>query len=80
MKIENIREVKTRFSHYIKDLSKTGSVVITKNGRPCAVLMPLTEDSDLEVIALSQNKRFWKLFDTAVAKADKAGWTELKRK
>jgi Antitoxin Phd_YefM, type II toxin-antitoxin system len=33
MKIENIREVKTRFSRYVKDLAKTGSVVITKNGR-----------------------------------------------
>jgi len=32
MKIENIREVKTRLSRYIKELSKTGSVIITKNG------------------------------------------------
>jgi prevent-host-death family protein len=48
MKIETIREVKTRFSRYIKDLSKTGSVVITKNSRPCAALVPVTEDTDLE--------------------------------
>jgi prevent-host-death family protein len=41
MKVENIREVKTRFSRYIKDLSKTGSVFITKNGRPCAALVPV---------------------------------------
>jgi antitoxin (DNA-binding transcriptional repressor) of toxin-antitoxin stability system len=36
MRIENIRKVKTRFSRYVKEMSKSGSVLITKNGRPCA--------------------------------------------
>jgi len=77
MKIENIREVKTRFSRYIKDLSKTGSVVITKNGRPCAALVPVTEDTDLEALALSQNKRFWKLIDAAIARGRQEGFVDL---
>jgi prevent-host-death family protein len=71
MKIENIREVKTRFSRYVKDLPKSGSVLITKNGRPCAALVPVTEDTDLEALALSQNKRFWKLIDNAIARGKK---------
>ena len=77
MKIENIREVKTRFSRYIKDLSETGSVVITKNGRPCAALMPVTEDTDLEALALSQNKRFWNLIDKAIARGRQEGFVGL---
>ena len=80
MKIENIREVKARFSHYIRDLSKTGSVVITKNGRPCAALMPVTEDTDLEALALSQNKRFWNLIDRAISRGRNEGfidWEDL---
>jgi prevent-host-death family protein len=77
MKIENIREVKTNFSRYIKDLSKTGSVVITKNGRPCAALVPVTEDTDLEVLALSQNKRFWNLIDKAIARGKAEGFIDL---
>jgi prevent-host-death family protein len=77
LKIENIREVKTRFSRYIKDLSKTGSVVITKNGRPCAALVPVTEDTDLEALALSQNKRFWNLIDHAIARGKKEGFIDL---
>ena len=77
MKIENIREVKTRFSRYIKDLSKTGSIVITKNGRPCAALVPVTEDTDLEALALSQNKRFWSLIDNAIAHGKKEGFIDL---
>ena len=50
MKVENIREVKTRFSRYVKELPKSGSVLITKNGRPCAALVPVTDDTDLEAL------------------------------
>ena len=77
MKVENIKEVKARFNRIVSELPTEGSVIITKNGRPCAVLMPITEDTDLEIVALSQNKRFWKLYDSAVEKADKEGWTPL---
>ncbi len=77
MKIENIREVKTRFSRYVRELPRSGSVVITKNGRPCAALVPVTEDTDLEALALSQNKRFWKLIDEAIERGKKEGFADL---
>ena len=78
MKIENVRAVKAKFSRLIKELPKTGSVVITKNGKACAALMPITGDTDLETLALSQNKRFWRMFDSAYERAEKKGWTDLK--
>ena len=77
MKIENIKEVKARFNQIVSDLPRDGSMVITKNGKPCAVLMPITKDTDLEIVALSQNKRFWRLYDSAIERADKKGWTPL---
>ena len=77
MKVENIKEVKARFNRIVNELATEGSVVITRNGRPCAVLMPITEDTDLEIVALSQNKRFWKLYDAALEKANEEGWTSL---
>ncbi len=77
MKVENIKEVKARFNRIVKELATEGSVVITRNGRPCAVLMPINEDTDLEIVALSQNKRFWKLYDAALEKANEEGWTSL---
>ncbi len=77
MRIQNIREVKARLSQIVSDLPQDGSVVITKNGRPCAVLMPVTEETDLEIVALSQNRRFWKLYDTALDRAASEGWTAL---
>jgi prevent-host-death family protein len=77
MKVENIREVKTRFSRYVKELPKSGSVLITKNGRPCAALVAVNEDTDLETLALSQNKRFWKLIDDAIERGKKEGLVDL---
>jgi len=77
VRIENIREVKARFSRYLKDLSKTGSVVITKNGRPCAALVPVAEDTDLEALALSLNKRSWNLIDNAIARGRQEGFVDL---
>ena len=77
MKIENVREVKARLNRLISELPKTGAVVITKNGKACAALMPVTEDTDLETLALSQNKRFWRLFDAAYARAEREGWVDL---
>jgi antitoxin (DNA-binding transcriptional repressor) of toxin-antitoxin stability system len=53
---------------------RSGSVVITKNGRPCAALVPVTEDTDLEALALAQNKRFWKLIDDAIERGKKEGF------
>jgi len=77
VKIESIKAVKARFNRIVSDLSRDGSMVITKNGKPCAVLMPITKDTDLEIVALSQNKRFWQLYDSAIEKANKRGWTPL---
>ncbi len=77
MEIESIREVKAKLSKIVSSLATEGSVIITKHGRPCAVLMPVTEETDLEVIALSQNRSFWKVFDDAVDRAEKQGWTPL---
>ena len=67
MKIESIREVKANLNRIVSALSEEGSVVITKNGRPCAVLMPVTDDTDLEIVAISQNKRFWQTYDRALS-------------
>jgi antitoxin (DNA-binding transcriptional repressor) of toxin-antitoxin stability system len=61
----------TRSSRYIKDLPKSSSVLITKNGRPCAAMIPVAQDVDLEALAVSQNKRFWKLIDNAISHGEK---------
>jgi antitoxin (DNA-binding transcriptional repressor) of toxin-antitoxin stability system len=77
VKIENIREVKTRFSRYIKELSETAPSSLPKNGRPCAALVPVTEDTDLEAVPLSQNKRFRNFIDNEIARGQPEGFIDL---
>jgi prevent-host-death family protein len=77
MKIESLREVKAKLSKIVNDLPEEKSVVITKNGRPCAVLFPVTADTDLESMLLAQSKEFWAMFDRAHKKGEKKGFTKL---
>ena len=78
MKIETLREVKAKLSKILRDLPAHRSVVITRNGRPCAVLLPVNEETDLEALVLSQRKDFWEVFDRAHAEGAKKGFTKLK--
>ena len=77
MKIESLREVKANLSKIVNELSSERSVVITKNGRPCAVLLPVNEDTDIENMVLAQNKEFWRLMDRAHKEGEKKGFTKL---
>ena len=77
MKIESLREVKAKLSKIVKDLPSERSVVITKNGRPCAVLLPVTAETDLESMLLAQRKDFWEMFDRAHKEGEKKGFTKL---
>ena len=42
-----------KLSKIVKELPSEKSVVITKNGRPCAVLFPVREETDLENMLLA---------------------------
>ena len=53
MRIESLCEVKSKLSKIVRDLPSDRSVVITKNGRPCAVLFPVTNETDLESLLLA---------------------------
>lgn len=35
------------------------------------------EQTDAEALALSQNKRFWKVIDEAIARGEKEGFVDL---
>ena len=77
MKIESLREVKAKLSKIVKELPSDRSVVITKNGRPCAVLFPVTEETDLESMLLAQQKDFWQMLDRAHKEGERKGFTKL---
>jgi hypothetical protein len=52
-------------------------VEFSPNPRPCAVLFPVTKDTDLESTLLAQRKDFWQLVDRAHKEGEKKGFTKL---
>jgi prevent-host-death family protein len=77
VKIESLRTVKENLSKIVKKLPVDRSVIITKNGRPCAVLFPVTNETDLEGLLLSQQREFWRILDRAHKEGEKKGFTKL---
>jgi prevent-host-death family protein len=57
MKIASVADVKARFSAYLKE-SENGPVIVTRNGRPVAVLLAMQDEDDIERLALSYSPWF----------------------
>jgi prevent-host-death family protein len=56
MKIASVADVKAKFSSYIKE-SEEGAVVVTRNGRPVAVLLGVHDDDEVERLILAHSRR-----------------------
>jgi prevent-host-death family protein len=82
MKIASVAEIKSKLSEYIKE-SRKGAVVITRNGKPAAVLISVTSDDQLEQLILSQSPMLKSILDKSEKKASarkmkhKEFWEEL---
>ena len=72
MKIAPVADVKARFSKYLEDCAE-GPVVVTKNGRPAAVLVAVTDEEELERLVLAHTPRFVALLDAAHDRIKKGG-------
>ncbi len=58
MKIAPLADVKARLSAYLDEVETDGPIIITRNGKPAAVLLAPTDDDDLERLILSHSPRF----------------------
>ncbi|HEU5012856.1 MAG TPA: type II toxin-antitoxin system Phd/YefM family antitoxin [Roseiflexaceae bacterium] len=56
MKIASIADVKAHLSAYV-NASTEELVVITRNGKPAAVLLPVEDDTELELLALAYSRK-----------------------
>jgi PHD/YefM family antitoxin component YafN of YafNO toxin-antitoxin module len=63
MKIASLADVKARLSAYVDECREEGPVVITRNGKPAAVLLVPQNDNDLERLLLEHSPRFQALLD-----------------
>jgi len=67
MKIAPLADVKARLSAYVDQVETEGPVVITRNGKPVAVLVALRDAEDLERLVLAHSPRFQALLDESRA-------------
>lgn len=68
MKIASVADVKARFSGYLKGYlkeSENGPVVVTRNGKPVAVLLAIGYEDEIERLLLAYSPKFQQLIKTA---------------
>lgn len=85
MRIAPLADVKTHFSRFI-DECDAGPVVVTRNGRPAAMLVPIADGDDIERLVLAHSPRFRRLLEEADRRVAERGvgheafWRSLERK
>ena len=63
MRIAPLADVKSKLSAYLDECKTEGPIVITRNGKPAAVLVYPVNDEDLENIVFSRSPRLQALLD-----------------
>lgn len=64
MKIAPLAEVKDHFSAYI-DESHESPIIVTRNGRPVAMIIAIEDEDDLDTLLLVHDQRFLQLLEDA---------------
>jgi len=72
LKIAPLSEVNAQFSRYIEE-SARGPIIVTKNGRPVAVIVGAPDEEDLERLVLAYTPRFRRLLDAAEERIRRTG-------
>jgi prevent-host-death family protein len=64
MKIASVANVKARLSEYVRE-SQHGPVVITRNGKAVAAIVPLADDDEAERLILGYSRKLQVILDAA---------------
>jgi len=64
MRIAPVADVKARLSAHLR-ACREGPVVITRNGKPVAVLLAVEDEEDLERLVLAYTPKFRAILDAA---------------
>ena len=83
MKIAPVADIKARFSAYLRS-STEGPVVVTRHGRPVAVLLSIEDEEELERLVLAYTPKFQGILEAAREQLRETGgiaheefWSEL---
>ena len=83
MRIASVADVKAPFSEFLRE-TRSGPVIITKNGRPSAVLLPIESEAELERLILAYSPRFREIIERSKRSIEEDGglaheefWAEI---
>jgi prevent-host-death family protein len=72
MKIASVADVKARLSAYLREC-RDGPVIVTRNGKPVAVLVAVTDEEELERLVLAHSPKFQALLDRSRRQIEETG-------
>jgi prevent-host-death family protein len=72
MKIASVADVKAKLSAYLRE-SQQGPVIVTRNGKPVAVLLAVTDEDELERLVLAHSPKFQALLDKSRRQIEETG-------
>jgi prevent-host-death family protein len=64
VKVASVADVKAHFSAYLKD-TEQGPVVVTRNGKPVAILLAVGDEEELERLVLAHSPHLQTILDAA---------------
>jgi prevent-host-death family protein len=72
MKIASVADVKARLGAYLK-ASQEGPVIVTRNGKPVAVLLAVTDEDELERLVLAHSPKLQAILDKSRRQIEETG-------
>jgi prevent-host-death family protein len=64
MKIASVAEIKSQFSAFLK-ASETGPVVVTRNGKPVAVIIGVQDEDEIERLLMAYSPRLQAILEAS---------------
>jgi len=64
MRIASVAEIKAKFSGYLK-ASEQGPVIVTKNGKPVAALLAITDEDEIERLLIAHSPKYRSIVELA---------------
>ncbi len=65
MKTVSVTECRAHLSAYLDETETSGPAVITRNGKPVAVLLAMQDEDEIERMILAYSPKFQRILQTA---------------
>jgi prevent-host-death family protein len=73
MKIASVAEVKSQFSAFLK-ASEGGPVIVTRNGRPVAVIVGVQDEDEIERLLMAYSPQLRAILDRSRQQFQEGQW------